>query len=219
MFSCKTWACRSGFWSLAQWRFYNSERSNFFSPPCIWVEVMESEASIRHAVRLLPRAAGSLWWRPRPWPDTYLLLCDPSHCHLGYCCRLQTVSVFVYTGLRMGTSAGQNVSAHVNTWMSSRTILWVFFFFDDLEKCLSSHPPDPPKLSIVSPADCAPARISLWPRWQCFQDQWALLLPLWTLLKEHTAYNFLFYSHCGVISLLTHIAVGVKSDFSKCVSS
>lgn len=92
-------------------------------------EVMESEASIRHAVRLLPRAPASLWWRPRPWPDTYLLLCDPSHCHLGYSYRLQTVSVFVYTGLRMDTSAGQNASAHVNIWMSSCMIPWVFFFF------------------------------------------------------------------------------------------
>lgn len=190
-------------------------------------EVMESEASIRHAVRLLPRAPASLWRRPRPWPDTYLLLCDPSYCHLRYSCRLQTVSVFVYTGLRMDTSAGQNASAHVNTWMSSRTIRCFFSLFDDLEKChiaffyrcLSSHPPDPSKLSIVSPADCALARISLWPWWQCFQAQWALLLPLWTLLKEHKAYNFLFYFHCGVISLLKHITVGVKSHFSKCISS
>lgn len=60
-------------------------------------EITESQALIRHAVRLLPPAPDCLWWWwwwwwwswwwwwHRPWPDAYLHLCDTNHCHVLRC--------------------------------------------------------------------------------------------------------------------------------------
>lgn len=80
--------------------------------------VTESEASITHAVRLLPAAPASLWWRPRPWPNSYLLHCDPGHCHLGCC-----VCVCVWEdGLLQ-----RSVQVHI--WTHGSALVCVIFFF------------------------------------------------------------------------------------------
>lgn len=46
-------------------------------------KAVESAATIRHAVRLLPQAAVSLWWCPRHWPNSStVLLGAESYAHL-----------------------------------------------------------------------------------------------------------------------------------------
>lgn len=46
-------------------------------------KAVESAATIRHAVRLLPQVAVSLWWCPRHWPNSFtVLLGAESYAHL-----------------------------------------------------------------------------------------------------------------------------------------
>lgn len=86
--------------------------------------------------------------------------------------------------------------------------------FDDLEKChialfyccLSSHWPDPSKVTIVSLEVV---------HWLVFP--WNIGDNVFKINGGQTAFSSLFCCHCCVISLLTHIAVWVKSHFSQCV--